>query len=376
MAARWNRVAVAALAAVAAAAVLVVVSGDPPPEQVPDPPSSPVLLPGDTAWTRIGGLSATPGSPGVRDGLALLSFDGLWLVDLRTGAERWHVQAGAQLAGGTEVYSSGGTLVGAGVLVRTRGGIALLSREDGGMRWHAPVRSAPGERYVLVAADDRTAVVSVGPTRGGTPRVVAVDVATGRPRWTRAGLTPYAIADGVVAGVTAAGTVAAWDLASGATAWTLAGFTSARVALTAGDDVLVEGRTGSSAPVRRVVSARTGELLAELAGDPRTGQCATDGRTLIACPLSRGRDYAFEIFDVGERRIRAVSGDYEPRSVCLAGPDHLFGASQDGYFAVDRTGQLLAPALPGRPVAVSGNHLVIRTDTGDPPLISVYRMRK
>jgi hypothetical protein len=365
----WQKLAPGVLAVLAAAALLVVVTDDPGAHPDPVSPAPPPTILGDSLWSRVGDLSTTPDTPGARDGLVLVQRDGLTLVDLTTGQARWTVPAGARLAGGTEVYSSGGTLVGVGVLVRTRTGIALLLRDDGRVWWRAPVRAAAGERYVLAATDDRTAVVTVGPTRGGAPRVVVLDVDTGRPRWAREGLSPNAIAGDVVVG-SAAGTVTAWDLATGDTAWTLAGFTTARVALTAGDVVLVEGRTQRGTVVRRVVRAATGEPLADLGGDPRAGLCATDHRTLIACP----RGGAVEIFELAGHRLRTLSGDYQARSVCLVGPDHLFAAGTKSYFALDRRGRLLAPHLPGRPVAVGGDHLVLRGDAGDPPVMSVYEL--
>lgn len=368
-----QRIAPGALAVLAAAALLVVVTDDPgadpdPVRPSPAPDATSQVL-GESRWSRVGDLSTTPGTPGARDGLVLVQRDGLTLVDLTTGRPRWTVAAGARLTGGTDVYSSGGTLVGAGVLVRTRAGIALLSREDGSVRWRAPVRAAAGERYVLAAADDRTALVTIGPTRGGTPRVAAVDVRTGRPRWARQGLSPpYAIAGDVVVG-SSGETVAAWDLATGDTAWTPTGFATTRVALTAGDTVLVEGATPRGTPVRRVVRAATGEPMADL-GDPRAGLCATDSRTLIACP----RGGAVETFELAGHRRHTLSGDYRARSVCLVGPGHLFAASATGYFALDRRGRLVARDLPGRPVAVDGDHLVLRGDAGDPPVMSAYAL--
>jgi hypothetical protein len=380
-AAPWQKVAPGVLAVLAAAAFLVVVTDDPGAD--PDParpgpsPRPTVQLVGESLWSRVGDLSTTPGTPAARDGLVLVARDGLTLVELSTGRARWTVPAGARLAGSSEVYSSGGTLVGAGVLVRTRTGIALLSRDDAGVRWRAPVRAAAGERYVLAAADDRTALVTVGPTRGGVPRVVALDVRTGRPRWAREGLSPSAIAGDVVVGVRVGagvgsagrdGPVTAWHLATGATAWTLTGFTTARVALTAGESVLVEGRTPQGTLVRRAVRAATGAPLADLGGDPRAGLCATDDRTLIACPHGR----AVETFD-GHRR-QTYAGDFQARSVCLVGPDHVFAADATSYFALDRRGRPVASYLPGRPVAVSGDHLVLRGDAGDPPVLSVYEL--
>ncbi|MGH3762342.1 PQQ-binding-like beta-propeller repeat protein [Actinophytocola sp.] len=378
----WDRVALGALAVLAVVAALTVVTDDPPRDADRPGPAS-ELLGAEPDWIRVGGLAAAPGSSGVRNGLVLLRQDGgLTLTDLRTGEPRWTVRAAARLAGSTEVFSGGGILVGAGVLVRTRTGIAMLSPDDGTVRWRSVVRAPPGERYALVAADDETALVTVGPTRGGPPSVVAVDVGGGERRWARAGMWPHGIAGDVVVGETAlaGGTVAAWDLATGVPAWTLTGFVTARVALTADDDVLVEGRTGPSRWARRVLEAATGEPLADL-GDPRAGPCATDWRTLIACPLVRGgRDHAVETFGVADRRVRILSGDYRPEYVCLVGAGHVFGASPRSYFAVAAgsrgAGRLVARDLPGRPVAVTERYLVLRHDSGDPPSTSVYRLRK
>jgi outer membrane protein assembly factor BamB len=375
----WHKVAVGALALVAAAALFAVVTDEPAPDAKPAPDEPSALLAEPPAWGRAGDLSAAPGSTGVRDGLALVSFQGLSLVDLDTGDARWTVPPGGRLAGSTELYSSGGTLLRSGVLVRTRTGVALLSRDDGTVVWHVPVRAGAGERYVPVAADDRTALVTVGPTRGGAARVIAIDVASGRQRWSRDGLVLSAMADGVVVGTvvgtTPGGAVAAWDLDTGRTAWTHSDSDSARVTLTAGDAVLVEGR--GAAPARQVVSATSGELLAKLAGHPGTGTCATDGRTLIACPLVRaGGRSAFELYDVPARRVSALSGDFDVRSVCLVTANLIVGANDEGYLVVDREGRVRSSHLPDRPLAVDGKYLVTRSGPAGPPTISAYRLNK
>lgn len=379
----WSKVALGALAVVAAAAVLIVATDEPTPDAVrPEPTDGATELLGDgPTWTQPGSPVATPGSPGVRNGLVLLQRkEGrgeLVLVDLRTGEPRWSLPFDSALAGSAERFAGGGILIGNGVLVRTRTGVALLSLETASLRWRADVRSGAGERYVLAAADDEIALVTVGPTRGGSPRVIAIDAGTGQRRWERAGLLPHGMAGVVVVGETApGGTVAAWSKASGATAWTLAGFSSARVALTADDDVLVEGRTDAGEPVRRVFEANSGEQLVEL-GDPGVGACSTDGATLIACPRANGpRDRVLQTFDVADRRTRTLSGRFRPEFVCLVGPDHVFAASAEGYFVVGRGGALVAADLPGRPVAATEDHLLLRSDTADPPLTSAYRLTK
>ena len=75
MATPWNKVALGALALVAVAAVLVVATGDPASDPDPAAPEPSHQLDADLLWTRPGGLSATPGSTGVRDGLALLQHE-------------------------------------------------------------------------------------------------------------------------------------------------------------------------------------------------------------------------------------------------------------------------------------------------------------
>ncbi len=87
----WNKVALGALALLAAAAALVVVTD---PARKPVPPPVPVPTPDLVAaapdWTRPGSLAATPGSPGIRDGVALIQWNGgLTLADLATGEPRW-----------------------------------------------------------------------------------------------------------------------------------------------------------------------------------------------------------------------------------------------------------------------------------------------
>jgi hypothetical protein len=375
----WNKVALAALAVLAAVAMLVVVTDParkpvPPPERVPTPD----LVAAVPDWTRPGSLAATPGSPGIRDGAALIQWNGgLTLADLATGKPRWTQAAATPLAGSAEVYAGGGILIGDGVLVRTRTGIALLSSADGTVAWQTPVRVGIGERHVLVAADDRAALVVVGSTRGEAPRVIAFDAGTGQRRWERGGLWPYGIVGHVVVGEdTSRRAVAALDLATGAPAWTVAGFDSARVGLTAGDAVLVEGSVGGRL-VRRVVAASTGEELARLGSNARSGPCATDGAKLVACVWHRGRrDLVLETFAVRGRSVHALTGDYQAHDVCLVGPEHIFAASARSYFATDRGGRVVARTLPGRPVAVNGDHLVLLDATGRPPSTSVYRLRK
>jgi outer membrane protein assembly factor BamB len=381
----WSKVALGALAVVAAVAVLIVATDEPAPDPARPEPSGSAgateLLGDAPVWTQPGSPVATPGSPGVRNGLVLLQREEgrgeLVLVDLRTGAPRWSLPFDLALAGSAERFAGGGILIGNGVLVRTRTGVALLSLETASLRWRADVRSGAGERYVLAAANDETVLVTVGPTRGGPPRVLALDAGTGARRWERAGLTPHGMAGGVVVGETSpGGTVAAWSTANGATAWTLAGFASARVALTADDDVLVEGRTDAGEPVRRVYEAGDGEQLVDL-GDPGVGACATDGVTLIACPRANGpRDRVLQTFDVADRRTRTLSGEFRPEFACLVGQDHVFAASAEAYFAVARGGALAASDLPGRPVAATEDYVLLRNTAADPPLTSAYRLRK
>ncbi|HEY0451518.1 PQQ-binding-like beta-propeller repeat protein [Actinophytocola sp.] len=387
--------AVGALVAVAAVAVALVVTDDPGRQQpgptvAPAPRPVPVLLDEEPEWSRLGALAA-PEHLSVRDGTVLMYRPGeLSLVDLRTGEPRWTVRTGAALPGGpattgttgtTGTYDGGGLLVGDGVLVRYRAGprtgIARLAAADGSVAWRREL-AGPLD---LVTADDRRALVMVGGAR-----VVALDVGRGGPLWERTGLWPYAIAGDVVVGETVRGvrrtgpptegTVAAWNLATGAPAWTLADLAPARVTLTAGDVVLVDGfRTGRPERGRWVVDARTGRRVHEVGAAPVEDSCATDGRTLVACAVVEDSGALdIETFRVAGRRVETLRGDYRSQAVRLVGPDHLVAGDSRHFVALDRRGRVVARNLPYPPAAITGEYLL--SSVGDPPLIAAYRFQK
>jgi hypothetical protein len=109
----WSKVALGALAVVAAAAVLIVATDEPAPDPVRPEPSGSAdateLLGDAPVWTQPGSPVATPGSPGVRNGLVLLQREEgrgeLVLVDLRTGEPRWSLPFDLALAGSAERFA-------------------------------------------------------------------------------------------------------------------------------------------------------------------------------------------------------------------------------------------------------------------------------
>ncbi|MPZ83015.1 MAG: PQQ-binding-like beta-propeller repeat protein [Actinophytocola sp.] len=381
--------AVGALVLVAAAAVVVVATGDPP-EDKPEPPptvpptamAAPAPLLGDSSdWSRLGALAA-PERLAVRDGAVLMVLNGeLTLVDIESGDPRWTVRTGAALRGATETYDGAGLLIGDGVLVtyRTggRAGVARLSTADGAVQW----RRELGARVELETADDRVVLVVVD-----AARVVALDVTAGRPYWARTGLWPHAVAGDVVVGETVRneqrtgrpteGTVAAWDLATGEPRWTLADLDPARVTLTAGDVVLVEGfpAAGPKIPTTWVVDAGTGRRLTALGTAPLEDNCATDGRTLIACSvLESSGSLDIDAFWVEDREVETLNGDFTSHAVYLVGPSLIVAGDSKHYVAIDRGGRLIARNLPYRPVAITGEYLL--TSTSQAPLLEVFRLR-
>lgn len=395
---RWNRTVLGSLGAlllVAAAAVTVVATDDltddktayptertTEPTVAPAPVVAPVQLADEPDWSRLGALAA-PALLAVRDGTVLMFGDGeLALVDLRTGDPRWTVRTGAALRGGTETYAGGGLLIGGGVLVTYRAGgragIARLSTADGSVQW----RRELGTRVEPVTADDRIALVEVD-----DGRMVALDVVAGQPYWAAPGRWPHVIAGDVVVGETvrderrsdppAGGTVAAWDLATGAPRWTLAGLNPARVTLSAGDVVLVEGfpAAGPKVPAKWVLDARTGRRLSVLGTAPLANNCATDGRTLIACSvLERSGALDIDVYWVEDREAQTLLGDFTLHVVYLVGPTLIVAGDSKHYVALDRGGRLVARNLPYRPVAITGDYLL--ASAAGPPLLVAHRLHK
>lgn len=393
MSGSWNRTvlgSVGALLLVAAAAVTVVLTGDPTADK-PEPtvPTEPIVprpqiavsaLLGDPDWSRMGAL-AGPAHLAVRSGAVLMTRDGeLALVDIETGEPRWSVRTGAALRGGTQTYAGGGLLVGDGVLVTyragARAGIARLSAADGSLRLLREL----GARVELVTADERYALVAVDDTR-----VVALNAGTGRPLWARTGLWPHAIAGDVVVGETVRderrtgppteGSVAAWDLATGAPRWTLTGLEPARATLAAGDVVLVEGlpASGPKIAAKWVVDAETGRWLTTLGTAPLRDNCATDGRTLLACSvLDSSGSLDIDEFWVEDREVQTLRGDFTSHAVYLVGPNLIVAGDSKHYVAVDRGGRMVARNLPYRPVALTGEHLL--ATISEPPMLVSYRL--
>ncbi|MEU8799473.1 PQQ-binding-like beta-propeller repeat protein [Spirillospora sp. NPDC048819] len=163
----------------------------------------------------------------------------LAVVDVRTGAPHWTVDAGSPLRGGggavahqgngyraeylrsvtgsPAVYGEGGDWT---VLVQytvgsrndeTEIGVAALSGKDGAVRWKQPlVRPRSGDegdddrdkKTRLLAADAGVVLASVESKQGVDPKTIALDAATGGKLWEHEGGWAYRFAGGLVLGET------------------------------------------------------------------------------------------------------------------------------------------------------------------------------
>ncbi|MFI8546852.1 PQQ-binding-like beta-propeller repeat protein [Spirillospora sp. NPDC077959] len=253
----------------------------------------------------------------------------LAVVDVRTGAPRWTVDAGSPLSSGGGAVARQGSgyrakymrsvtgnpaVYGEGddwtVLVQytvgrqrdeTEIGVAALSGEDGAVRWkHALVRPRSGakgdgdrdQETRVLAADARVALVSVEAEEGVDPRTIALDAATGRKLWEHEGGWAYRFAGDLVLGETRGdrppsetwgderkgADVFALDVKTGKKRWDLSGaFDSSHLDAVAGGTAVVNVRKTDPTELYPdlqtiVLDAATGrEIPAEGEGDEGGG---------------------------------------------------------------------------------------------------------
>ncbi|WP_433473787.1 PQQ-binding-like beta-propeller repeat protein [Spirillospora sp. CA-142024] len=315
----------------------------------------------------------------------------LAVVDSRTGAPRWVVDAGYPLKGGKGATAHPGpgykaeqlrgvtgkpVVYGQGsdwtVLVqytkggqgrKTETGVAALSGKDGSVRWkQALIRPRSGDdgdedrdkKVRLLAADGRVLLTSVESKDGLDPKTIALDPATGRKLWENADGWAYRVSGDVVLGETRGGEapstwgeqrrdtdVFALDVRTGQRRWTLDGrFDASHLQAVAGRTAAVTVR--ETAPGRTYADERT--VLADVAtgkvvkGPRESGTsdlygCADDGATLIACSGLSGRLVTIRTGGRG----RLVAAKKQPfgdtmASVVMVWKDRIFieGSSSDG----------------------------------------------
>lgn len=248
----------------------------------------------DDGETFDGGARLLP--PGL---VLVTGRERLTALDPRTGEQRWDVPDVVDCPGGQSVTRAGDLLVLTGICRSTE--VTALRADTGERAWTTTISGTPqptrrAERPPLVAGGAVLFTVRVG-DGGGPERLVAVDLADGRQRWSRptvVGVLPSTVVGGrfvtVESGVPTAGgrravTAAALDPATGRPVWTVplpADEPAGDVRRVAGSDgqrlyVLSARTAGGPGSVRLAVVDAAGRLAgtAAFAGCEPTG-CAGD----------------------------------------------------------------------------------------------------
>jgi hypothetical protein len=311
------------------------------------------------------------------DGTALVvGHKTFQVIDTVSGEVRWE---DTDLGGGATWDSFIGTphLVGEGVVSayylpdEAEYGLALFSAEDGRVVW----RTATGEGARLRAADDRVVLVSV--TEDGPPvepadlRMIAFDTRTGDKLWERTGTWPTAIAGDTVLGVNALAeddsalsvnvdaVAAAFDVATGKPRWDLGSrYRGSEVVLAAGDVALVHATKSTKTEAKLVlVSTETGKQVAEF-GNSEAALCETDGDTTIGCFFDGNSVSVFALDDQTVTRV-TVGDVFEG-----IGQNRIFlRGLGDSHYTVDLSGRTIDEQLPGEPVTVTDDCLVVHENS-------------
>lgn len=347
------------------------------------------------------------------------------MVDAATGRPRWSVRDFGPLRGGggaewEEAYGDTATdhVVGTGadwgILVAyyatacrhptgfcpvgdgpsDETGVALLSGKDGGVRWKTPLipprrgaaaRAANRLRAALAGGDDTITLGTVAPeanARISDVRLIAIDTATGRRRWTRTGVQPSLIAGGMVFGRVStkaalpmarlnSGSVVALDARTGRTRWDLSARLPGSIPILAAGNLVLVRPADSTANLTAnlgppiLLDAGTGRELARLPA--LTTDCKTDGQTLIACLANDSAQVRLITVGLVDHKVKvarqSLAGAYLLRSVWHG---HIFveEASSSAAIDLDRSAHTLAGNLPGHPADISDRYAIFVRRTG------------
>lgn len=305
------------------------------------------------------------------------------VIDTETGEVRWKVDEDTDLGDGAIWDASIGTphLVGEGRdlavvssyyrLRDAKYGLALFSAEDGRALW----RTTTDEGAHLRVADDRIALVT--DVENGTAadpsdvRTTAYDTRTGDKLWDRTGTWPTAIAGDTVLGVNALAVddstlsvnldavAAAFDATTGKPRWDLGSrYRGSEIVYAVGDVALVHATASTKEDAELVlVSTKTGKDVADV-GASESALCVTDRDTTIACFLNGNSVAVYGPDDEAVTRV-AVQDVLE-----AVGQNRIFlRGLGGGHYSVDLTGKKLDEQLPGEPIAITDDYLVVDEDS-------------
>jgi PQQ-like domain len=335
----------------------------------------------------------------------------LVVSDAKTGAVRWSVTRGDRVGGGGSTY---GFLLSARVVGDPAGdwtivttferklggttveeGIIGLSGTDGSLRWRIPVQrarrcSCPWTRMdvmLLGPASPTTVAVEIltDTTEGQqATRTVAYDVATRLQVWTAPGVHPAAIEGDLLVAErpklpanitdTPPTTLSALDLRTGAVKWDLTGRYPQSGLTYAAGDTLVVNLGDATAFVDTASGRELGTSQAKLTSCGRTP-------TVFACrdtAAEVGGDKAVTVQRSGDTAAMAVVPGsqwcwrvqvWQELLYCDDTTDQPYRSG-----AIDQTGKVATPRLPGRLEAVNDRFAVFSTGsfTHDQGAFAVY----
>lgn len=296
---------------------------------------------------------------------------------------------------------------------RTEHGVSALEVANGRVRWTAPMPEhlarQPSVSGPKPATSDGAVAVNTIVTDLRPHKVTtwAIDVADRSSLWDAKGMWPQFVAGGAVLGSTSEYPpevhqeddrpyVTALDAQSGKKRWDVKGrYDESRLKLVAGDVALISALSGSSGNSTGadkyeavVIDAGTGKELAKL-GEIFGSElnCASDGRSLIACTVlsDEGQGERLATFDVARRELHLSPTHEDPAArwswtVQGVWDGYVFvndssAGPKEEFRAVDRDGNVVSGELPGRVVGMSDKYAVF-TDLVDGPGVAyaVYRV--
>lgn len=328
------------------------------------------------SWNADAGSPVVFASPVIADGRVFLGSDAGRLIarDVATGRQLWSFQTGEALRGSPAV--AGGLVFTGGGL---NGGILALDVTTGKQRWQVPT---PGRLTVYTTPSVVGGVVYAvtGPTSDRADTVFALDAATGRQLWaTDVGTSVFAgpaVGDGlVIVGNADDGKLIALDAATGEPRWTYTrtGDYFIGGASIVGGAVYIATTDGNGGGSMLALDAASGALRWENSthGDGQGSTPAVYGDLVIAGSHGLGFVAAYDAATGKAVWHYGVNGAVSA-SVLVTDDGYVIGGSQldRRIWALDAaTGDLVWQAAAGANVTTSAayaqGNLVIADANGD-----------